>query len=182
MSYHITTLVQLVTMLIYCRQEQQMEEISNMYHEAIATYKRLLMETAYKATPTAAMNSQTVPDGNYGNQPVASGNQYLSSYTSASAYGQQPELSSMNMRYSPELSRRAHQPTGGMPLQQQPPHQPLPQAPPTQSISSIQLAPPAYQVSPHTTRCNKYSSTIFIRHQYKAIIPLELESECRNTI
>ena len=108
-----------------------MEEISNMYHEAIATYKRLLLETAYKATPTAAINSQTVSDvsgGNYGNQPVASGNQYLSSYASSSGYGQQPELSSMNMRYSPELSRRAHQPAGGMPLQQQqqPLHKPHP--------------------------------------------------------
>ena len=161
-----------------------MEEVSNMYHEAIATYKRLLMETAYKAAPTPAVSSQTVSDvsgGNYGNQPVASGNQYLTSYVSSSVYGQQPEMSSMNMRYSPELSRRAHQPTGGIPLQQQQQYQPLPQAPPSQSISSIPLAPPAYQVSLYIiTVCNnEIISTIFIRHQYKAIIPLGLESECR---
>lgn len=132
------------------RQEEQVEEVSKMYHEAITTYKRLLMEAAYKAAPTA-VNSQAVSDpsgGNYGNQPVASGNQYLSSYTPPSVYGQQPEVSSMNMRYSPELSRRAHHPPAAASLLQQQ-QQPLPQAPPTQSI---QLAPPTYQVS-HTVYC-----------------------------
>ena len=128
-----------------------MEEVSQMYHEAITTYKRLLMETAYKATPTAA-TSQTVSNpsgGNYANQPVAGGNQY-SSHAFPSVYGQQPEMPSMNMRYSPELPR-AHFPAAGM-LQQQ---QPLPQAPPTQSVNSVQLAPPAYQVS-HTAFSNNY--------------------------
>lgn len=141
------------------KQEQQMEEVSKMYHEAIATYKRLLMETAFKTAPPA-VNTQTVSDpsgGNYGNQPVASGNQYsqpvatgnqyLSSYVPPSVFGQQqPEMSSMNPRYSPELSRRAQYPaaaSGGLLQQQQ---QPLPQAPPTQSVNSVQLAPPAYQV------------------------------------
>lgn len=123
-----------------------MEDVSTMYHEAIATYKKLLMETAYKATPTT-VNSQTVPDASgvtYGNQPVASGNQYLSTYAPPSLYGQQQsEYSSMTVRYSPELPR-AHPPTGGLLQQQQ---QPLPQAPPTQAVGSIQLPPPAYQVS-----------------------------------
>lgn len=120
-----------------------MEDVSKMYHEAIATYKKLLMETMYKAPPTIA-NSQTVSDpsgGNYGNQPVASGNQYLSSYAPLSVYGQQPEMSSMSVRYSPELSH-AHPPAGSL-LQQQP----LPQVPPTHSVSSMQIPPPAYQVS-----------------------------------
>ena len=128
------------------RQEELMEEVSQMYHEAITTYKRLLMENAYKPTPTPVA-PQTVSNpsgGNYGNQPVASGNQY-SSLAFPSAYGQQPEMSSVNARYSPELPR-AHFPTTGLLHQQQ---QPLPQAPPTQSINSVQLAPPAYQVS-HT--------------------------------
>jgi len=121
-----------------------MEDVSRMYHEAIATYKKLLMETMYKAPPTI-VNSQTVSDpsgGNYANQPVASGNQYLSSHAPPSVYGQQPEMSSMPVRYSPEMSR-AHPPAGSL-LQQQ---QPLPQAPPTQSFTSMQIPPPAYQVS-----------------------------------
>ena len=122
-----------------------MEDVSRMYHEAIATYKKLLMETMYKAPPTI-VNSQTASEpsgGNYGNQPVASGNQYLSSYAPPLVYGQQqPEMSSMPMRYSPELSR-AHPPAGSL-LQQQ---QPLPQAPPTQSVNPMQIPPPAYQVS-----------------------------------
>lgn len=120
-----------------------MEEVSQMYHEAIATYKRLLMETAYKATPTT-VTSQALsnpPGGNYGTQPVASGNQY-SSQALPPVYNQQPEIPPMNMRYSPELPR-AHLPATGLLQQHQ---QPLPQAPPTQSVSSVQLAPPAYQV------------------------------------
>ena len=157
-----------------------MEEVSKMYHEAIATYKRLLMETAFKTAPPA-VNTQTVSDpsgGNYGNQPVASGNQYsqpvatgnqyLSSYVPPSVFGQQqPEMSSMNPRYSPELSRRAQYPaaaSGGLLQQQQ---QPLPQAPPTQSVNSIQLAPPAYQVS-HTVQRNKYMIHL---HQFVSLGP-----------
>lgn len=154
-----------------------MEDVSRMYHEAIATYKRLLMETAYKAPPTTA-NMQTVSDpsgGNYSNQPVASGNQYLSSYAPLPVYGQQqPELSSMNVRYSPEMSR-AHPPAAGLVQQQQ---QPLPQVLPTQSVTS--LPPPAYQVSlitcPLFQNLDFYLS--FIRHHYKVATTLQqLESE-----
>ena len=143
-----------------------MEEVSQMYHEAIATYKRLLMETAYKPTPTP-VTSQALsnpPGGNYGSQPVASGNQYSSHAAFPSVYGQQPEMPPMNMRYSPELPR-AHLPTTGL-LQQHQHQQPLPQAPPIQSVSSVQLAPPAYQVRLAMLVMIKYLFLFFLQPSY----------------
>ncbi|XP_065897860.1 signal transducing adapter molecule 1-like isoform X2 [Dysidea avara] len=131
------------------KKEEEMEEISKMFHEAIATYKKLLVESSYNAMSTASMTAQPTVDpasSNYGAQSYTttdSSNQYMPpSYVPPSVYGQPSELPSMSARYSPELSRAQFPATG---LQHQ---QPLPQAPPPPvSSTSVLLQPPAYQAS-----------------------------------
>ena len=127
-----------------------MEEISKMFHEAIATYKKLLVESTCNPTSSTSMTAQLAVDpasSNYGTQSYTtpdSSNQYMPpSYVPPSVYGHPSELPSMSARYSPELSR-AQFPAAGLQQHQQP----LPQAPPPPvSSTTVLLQPPAYQVS-----------------------------------
>lgn len=128
------------------RKEEEMEEVSKMFHEAIATYKKLLVESTHNVTSATSMAAQPTVDpatSNYATQSYTTTDQYMPpSYVPPSVYGQPSELPSMTARYSPELSRAQFPATG---LQHQ---QPLPQAPPPPvSSTSALLQPPAYQVS-----------------------------------
>ena len=161
------------------RKEEEMEEISKMFHEAIATYKKLLVESSYNAMSTASMTAQPTVDpasSNYGAQSYTttdSSNQYMPpSYVPPSVYGQPSELPSMSARYSPELSRAQFPATG---LQHQ---QPLPQAPPPPvSSTSVLLQPPAYQVS-HVAHVELSVISICLhRHLPKCICLQELSSK-----
>jgi len=131
------------------RKEEEMEEISKMFHEAIATYKKLLVESTTSSTSMTAQPTVDPASSNYGTQSYTttdSSNQYMPpSYVPPSVYGHPSELPSMTARYSPELSRAQFPATG---LQQHQHQQPLPQAPPPPvSSTTVLLQPPAYQVS-----------------------------------
>jgi len=145
-----------------------MEEISKMFHEAIATYKKLLVESTYNPTSNTSTTSQPTVDpasSNYGTQSYTttdSSNQYMPpSYVPPSVYGHPSELPSMSARYSPELSRAQFPATN---LQQQHQQTFLQAPPPPVSSTTVLLQPPAYQVS-HSV-CVELSVSLFCLHRH----------------